>query len=140
MNLMRTQYVDRAVNKAKSEIRNHNYDLAWKYREEAHIFSQPDAGMHFYVHWEMLSLAIKERNMAEILGQALRLFIAVPSSILRLYPAGNNGRSKIGLFSPMPLSKNHEKKLRELENLENRRIENGGELPKYQRKHPLTRR
>lgn len=98
MNLMRTQYVDRIVIKAKSEIQKSSYDLAWKYLEEAHIFSQPDAGMHLYVHWEMLCLAAKERNKMEFLGQVLRLFLAVPSSVLRMYPPGNIGRSNVGLF------------------------------------------
>lgn len=140
MNLMRIQYADRAVIRAKSEIESGNHELGWKYLEEAHIFSQPDAGMHLYVHWEMLRLAKQQRNKSEIFGQLLRLFLAVPSSVLRMYPAGNNGRSNVGLFSPMPFSKRHEKKMNELEKLEKQRIEAGGTLQKYQRQHPLTRR
>lgn len=140
MNLMQSQYADRAVIRAKSEIKNDSHELAWKYLEEAHIFSQPDAAMHVYVHWEMFLLAKKQRNKSEIFGQLIRLLLAVPSSVLRLYPAGNNGRSNVGLFSPMPLSKRNEKKMRELERLEKRRIEEGGTLQKYQRQHPLSRR
>lgn len=140
MNLMQNQYADRAVIRARSEIKSERYDLAWKYLEEAHIFSQPDAAMHVYVHWEMFQLAKKQRNKSEFFGQLVRLLLAVPSSVLRLYPAGNNGRSNVGLFSPMPLSKRNEKKMRELERLEKRRIEEGGTLQKYQRQYPLTRR
>ncbi len=140
MNLMQSQYTDRAVIRARSEIQNGNYELAWKHLEEAHIFSQPDPAMHAFVHWEMLHLARKERNTSEIIGQIVRLLLAVPSSILRVYPAGNNGRSNVGLFSPMPLSKRAEKKMRELEKLEKRRIEDGGTIQKYQRQHPLSRR
>ncbi len=128
MNLMMKQHVHRAVISAKSEIHKRNYDLAWTYLEEAHIFSQSGAGIHLYVHWEMLLLAVKERNGTEIMGQFLRFFLAVPSSILKLYPAGNNGRSNVGLFLPMPLPKKLGKKLRELEKLEKRRIEKGGAL------------
>lgn len=140
MNLMLSRYADRAVIRAKSEIENDNYELAWKYLEEAHIFSQPDAGMHLYVHWEMFKLAKRERNISEMFGQIVRLLLAVPSSVLKIYPAGNSGRSNAGLFSSMPLSKRNEKKMRELEKLEKRRIEAGGTLQKYQRQHPFTRR
>lgn len=140
MNLMRAQFADRAVIRAKSEIEARNYELAWKYLEEAHIFSQPDAGMHLYVHWQMLQLARRQRNKSEIFGQILRLLLAVPSSVFRMYPAGNNGRSNVGLVYAMPLSKRHEKKLNALDKLEKQRIENGGTLLKYQRKHPLSRR
>ena len=140
MNLMQSQYADRAVLRAKSEIESNNHELAWKYLEEAHIFSQPDAAMHVYVHWKIFPLAKKQRDRSEILGQVLRLLLALPSSVFRVYPAGNNGRSNVGLFSPMPLSKRNEKKMRELEKLEKRRIEAGGTLQKYQRQHPLTRR
>lgn len=112
MNLLRTQYADRAVIRAKAEIERKNYPLAWKHLEEAHIFSQPDAAMHLYVHWEMLRLAKEQRNWSEIFGQTVRLFLALPSSVFGVYPKGNNGRSNVGLFSPMPLSKRDEKKNR----------------------------
>ena len=140
MNLIQSQYADRAVIRAKSEIANGNLDLAWKYLEEAHIFSQPDAAMHVYVHWEMFVLAKRQMNGSEIFGQLLRLLLAVPSSVLKLYPAGNNGRSNVGLFSSMPLSKRHKKKMRELEKQEKQRIEDGGTIQKYQRQHPHSRR
>lgn len=141
MNLMQSRYADRAVIRAKSEIEKDNFELGWKFLEEAHIFSQPDAGMHAYVHWEMFQLAKRQRDNSEIFGQIVRLLLAVPSSVFRVYPSGNNGRSNVGLFSPIPLSRQNEKKMRELEKLEKRRIEEGGgTLKKYQRQHPLTRR
>lgn len=140
MNVMRTQYADRAVIRAKSEVQKGNEDLAWKYLEEAHIFAQADPGMHFYVHWEMFLFAKRQRDMKEFLGQFVRLLLAVPSSVLRVYPPGNTGRSNVGLFSAMPLSTKNKKKLQELEVLEKRRIADGGKLKKYQRQHPLTRR
>lgn len=140
MNLMRAQFADRAVSRAKAEILKGNSDLAWKSLEEAHIFAQSEPGMHLYVHWQMLLLAFGERTLTEIFGQTVRFLVAAPSSILRVYPVGNTGRSSVGLFSPMPLSKRHEKKLRELDVLEKRRIDDGGKLKKYQRQHPITRR
>lgn len=139
MNLMRTQYADRVVIRAKQEIERKNFELAWRYLEEAHIFSQPNAGVHLEVHWEMFKLALREKLIFEVFGQLIRLILAIPSSVFRAYPAGNNGRSNVGLFTSVSLSKRHDKKMKELENLERRRIEDGGTLKKKPRQHPLTR-
>lgn len=53
MNLVREKYTDQIVVKAKSEIQKGNYVTAWKHLEDAHIFSQPDARVHIYVHCVM---------------------------------------------------------------------------------------
>lgn len=62
MNLVREQYIDQIVVKAKTEIEKGNFEVAWKHLEDAHIFSQPDARIHIYIHYVMLTLALKLKN------------------------------------------------------------------------------
>ncbi len=140
MNLVRFQHAERVISRASEKTQSGDRASAWKLLEDAHIFSQPFASLHLYVHWLMLNLAISDRNFGEIFGQIMRLLVAVPGSWTKLYPVGNPGRSNVNMFVPLPLSKGMAAKIRELEKLEKRRIDNGGVLPKYQRQHPLTRR
>lgn len=139
MNLVRSNYIDKIVNLAKAEIQKDNFEVAWKHLEDAHIFSQPDARMHIYVHCVMLTLALKSKNYIEVIGQLLRILLAGPSSVFKKYPIGNNGRSNVGLFESSLLPKRIEKKIQQLEKLEVIRKKSGGELPEHQRKHPFSR-
>lgn len=140
MNLVLAKHVDTLVNRAEEAARQQNTLLAWRLLEEGHIFSQSLPGSHLYVHWEMFRLARREGNHREALGQIVRFLLAAPASILRMYPQGNTGRSNVGLFTPMPISDKVLTKMRELDRLEQKRIESGGQLEPYQRRHPLRRR
>ena len=51
----------------------------------------------------MWTLALRTRNMGEILGQIPRLLLSVPGSIAGRAPSGNTGRSSVGIFAPMPI-------------------------------------
>lgn len=136
MNLMRSQHAERVVERAITEIRNRNYLIAWELLEEAHIFAQPDPQAHFYVHWNMLCLALKTKDKREIWGQFIRLLLSAPSSIFHKYPEGNSGRSNVGIFTSMKLSQRNEKKLDKLNKLENQRIEDGKRLLTISQKAP----
>lgn len=76
---------------------------AWEVLAEAHILSQPWAGVHVRTHVEMLRLAIRSRDRREFVGQAMRLVVAGPGSLSGRYPTGNSGRSNISMFQPMPV-------------------------------------
>lgn len=140
MNFLRIRYADQLVLRARKEIEIRDYACAWRLLEDAHVLSQPYAGEHLFVHWEMFSLAVKEHKWFEVAYQSLQLLLAAPISILSQYPEGNTGRSNVGTFENLPLPKKIEKKIQELDRLEEKRIENGGILPKYQRQHPIMRR
>lgn len=110
-------HTERLVQKSKKFAELGNLTRAWSLLEEAHIFSQPFAGVHFYVHWEMLKLATLEASAKEFFGQLARLTLAVPASALGIYPQGNTGRSNVGMFQPMRISPEVQKKIKELEKL-----------------------
>jgi hypothetical protein len=87
---------DAARNAATSAAR-------WTALKRAHILSQPWPWPHTQAHAEMLSVAWRERNRRETLGQVVRLLAAAPGSVLGHYPEGNTGRAAVPLRQPMPL-------------------------------------
>lgn len=73
----------------------------WRALERAHILSQPWAWPHTVCHWRMLTLAVRQRDRREALGQVIRLLVAAPGSVTGRYPRGNTGRASVGLTQPM---------------------------------------
>ena len=140
MSEFRVQHADKLIRRAKVEAKVGNVSLAWKFLESAHIFSQPYAGLHMYVHWEMCLLAYEERNYREVFGQFLRLVLAAPASIFKRYPVGNTGRAEVSMFQPMQIPKHIAKKIRELEKIEREFVAAGGRHKENQRQHPISRR
>ncbi len=78
-------------------------DMRWRHLERAHIVSQPDPWLHTCNHAAMLTLALRQRNRREALGQLVRLIVAAPGSLTGRYPVGNTGRTAAGLMTPMPI-------------------------------------
>ena len=75
----------------------------WAAIERAHILSQPWPWPHTGTHAVMLRLAVRDRDVVEILGQLIRLVVAAPGSASGRYPDGNTGRTRVGINTPMPL-------------------------------------
>jgi Protein of unknown function (DUF3703) len=73
----------------------------WHHLERAHILSQPLAGLHLRTHGAMFAAAVRRRDGHEIVGQVLRLLLAVPGSTSGRYPVGNTGGANVSAFSPM---------------------------------------
>ena len=69
----------------------------WPHLERAHILSQPWAWPHTKVHAVMFRQALGDETFARAMGQLLRLGVAGPGSLVGKYPAGNTGRSTMGL-------------------------------------------
>lgn len=77
---------------------------AWRALERAHILSQPAAWLHTRVHLSMLALALRTRDVRELLGQLVRLSVAALGSALGRYPVGNTGRARVPINEPMPIA------------------------------------
>ena len=75
----------------------------WRAAERAHILSQPWPSAHTGTHAVMLRLALRDRDVREILGQLVRLAVTAPGSATGKYPDGNTGRTRAGLTTPMPV-------------------------------------
>lgn len=77
--------------------------VRWRHLERAHIVSQPDPWLHTCNHAAMFTLALRQHDRREALGQVLRIIVAAPGSISGRYPLGNTGRTAAGLMTPMPI-------------------------------------
>lgn len=75
----------------------------WRHLERAHIVSQPDPWLHSCNHAAMLTLALRQRDRREALGQVVRLLVAAPGSLSGRYPTGNTGKVDAGLMTPMAI-------------------------------------
>lgn len=74
------------------------YDAALTILEEAHLLAQAQGWEHLLVHIEMFKLALHYRVLKEALGQIPRMILAAPGSALGIFPVGNVGSTKMGLF------------------------------------------
>jgi hypothetical protein len=68
-----------------------------------HIIAQPFWGLHLAIHGAMFSLAIRQRDWSEALGQIFRLLLAPIGALTGKLPIGNTGRSTVSAFQPMPI-------------------------------------
>lgn len=74
------------------------YDSALSILEKAHLLFQPNAWQHFYTHWLMFKLALRNKVFKEVIGQIPRLILAIPGSWLGKAPRGNVGTTRMGIF------------------------------------------
>ncbi|WP_281187289.1 DUF3703 domain-containing protein [Streptomyces katrae] len=65
--------------------------------------SQPWPWPHTRAHGVMLRLALRDRDMREVIGQLVRPAVAAPGSAAGKYPDGNTARTRAGLTTPMPI-------------------------------------
>lgn len=91
------------VSAARLDARAGEIDVAWERLGDAHVLSQSWALPHVRVHWTMLALGWRTRDLREVTGQAFRLMAAAPGSLTGRYPAGNSGRSDVSAFAASPV-------------------------------------
>lgn len=91
------------VSAARLDARAGEIDVAWERLGDAHVLSQSWALSHVRVHWTMLALGWRTRDVREVTGQAFRLVVAAPGSLTGRYPAGNSGRSDVSAFASAPV-------------------------------------
>ena len=86
---------------ARLSRRQRQWGRCWELLEDAHVLSQPFAGLHTRVHAAMLLMGWKARDVREIRGQLLRLVVGGPASVVGRYPIGNTGRARVPATQPM---------------------------------------
>lgn len=89
---------------ASHQAPNTSIEEQWRWLAAAHIVGQPHFLLHLHSHALMLRLALRTRDGAEALGQALRLLLVPIGHALARLPAGNTGRANVSAFRPMEVS------------------------------------
>lgn len=95
---MKKEKIKSLIKEAERLKKNHNYEKALAKLEEAHLLAQENGWEHLVVHCEMFMLALEYRKLDELLGQIPRILLAYPGSVVRRYPKGNVGSTKMGIF------------------------------------------
>ncbi len=71
--------------------------------ERIHVLGQKNIYWHVLSHIYMLKIALKTSSFGEIIGQLIRIPLAVLGSAIGVVPTGNTGGSNVGLFKRMPI-------------------------------------
>lgn len=76
------EHFETELGKARSAILMKDFDSAWIALQRSHILAQAHSLSHAQVHWEMLKLAWKQRDLKELVGQVIPMIVAVPLTLL----------------------------------------------------------
>ena len=79
-------------------------DIAFRHLERAHVLGQAITFEHVRVHWRMWVWAMRQRKLAEAIGQLWRLVGAALVTGIGWVPEGNTGGASVSGFRRMPIA------------------------------------
>jgi len=95
--------IDSEIETASELIESGNLESAFFHLERAHVLGQSITYEHTRVHWLMLKIGWRKRDVREILGQLFRIVGASTKTPFGIYPTGNTGGANVWFFKPMPI-------------------------------------
>jgi hypothetical protein len=103
--LQKIWWLQLAFEKEWKEYKLNRWDRVkkWYALERMHILSQLSFRKHITIHGMMLYEAIRDKNVKEVFGQCLRLFLVIPWHILHKLPLWNIWTSRVLAFQPMDI-------------------------------------
>jgi len=84
--------------------------------ERAHILGQSYILPHTRSHWWMFRIGLKKRDVREVVGQLTRMIASVLFSKIWV-PLGNTGGANVNPLKPMPIPKDLQEILDEVDDL-----------------------
>lgn len=84
-------------------MREKDFSAAYRHFERAHIIGQRWIVPHTRSHWAFLLWGFRMTDVAEVLGQCLRLPVGIVGSAVGWLPVGNTGGANVRSTQPMPL-------------------------------------
>jgi hypothetical protein len=91
----------RELNLGRMHYHKQEYSKSFYYLERAHILGQKNIVAHLKIHIWMLKVAIKQEDLKELIGQLIRIPLAVIGSAIGIVPIGNTGGSNVHIFKRM---------------------------------------
>lgn len=107
------KYINAEVKKAEKYIAENDLTSAFRHLERAHILGQAITYEHTRVHFLMLKIGWKRKDLREIFGQIFRVIGASTKTPFGIYPTGNTGGANVSAFKPMPISNDLQRILRQ---------------------------
>ncbi|MBM9578617.1 DUF3703 domain-containing protein [Leptospira sp. 201903070] len=84
-------------------LKEKNWDKAWKFLERAHLIGQYHPVPHTGIHFRMLVFATRRADWREFLGQLLRVSVGGFGSLFNRVPVGNTGGANVPILASLPL-------------------------------------
>lgn len=107
------KYIDAEIEKAEILVTQGDSETAFNHLERAHILGQAITYEHTRVHFLMLKIGWKRKDLREICGQIFRIIGASTKTPFGIYPTGNTGGANVSPFQPMPISEDLQAILRQ---------------------------
>ncbi len=101
-------YVEQELSLAYQARKNGLIDIEFSHLENAHILGQESTYLHVKVHGLMLLWGWRNKQIKEVLGQALRILGAATKTAIGLVPEGNTGGVNISPFKVLPINAKHQ--------------------------------
>lgn len=109
------KFIDSEIETASELIESGNLENAFYHLERAHILGQSITFEHTRVHWLMLKIGRRKRDVREIFGQIIRIIGASTKTPFGIYPTGNTGGANVWFFKPMPIPDDLERLIKKAE-------------------------
>lgn len=107
------RFIDAEVETAEKLVAKNDLEQAFYHLERAHILGQAITFEHTRVHFLMLRIGWKRKDLREIFGQIFRIIGASTKTPFGIYPTGNSGGANVSPFKPMPISEDLQMILRQ---------------------------
>ena len=111
------KHIDVEIEAASELIRLGTLESAFYHLERAHVLGQTITFEHTRVHWLMLKIGWRKRDIREIFGQIIRIIGASTKTPFGIYPTGNMGGANVWFFKPMPIPDDLERMIKKAERI-----------------------
>lgn len=100
-------YVTAEIMQSKALQQSGQHALAFTHLENAHVLGQASTYWHVKIHVLMMLWAIKQKDVAEVFGQLIRILGSAALTAINSVPTGNTGGSNVSPIKVMPIKKEH---------------------------------
>ncbi len=101
-------YVEQELSLAYQARKNGLIAIEFSHLENAHVLGQESTYLHVKVHSLMLLWGWRNKQIKEVLGQALRILGAATKTAIGLVPQGNTGGVNVSPFKVLPINAKHQ--------------------------------
>jgi hypothetical protein len=108
-------FIDQKMNQYYHAIAQGDRNKAFSMLEDAHVIGQQSTYFHCLVHYKMLQHGLRYRDFKEVFGQVFRLVGAFTKTAIGLVPIGNTGGANMSPFKRLPVSKDNQAILDEID-------------------------
>jgi hypothetical protein len=99
------QHFKHELDKYRSALSQLDYSKAWHHLERSHILGQSYPIEHILSHWLMLKFGFRQKDVKEVFGQLIRLFVGGWKSFINHVPKGNTGGADVPPLRTMVIPK-----------------------------------